>query len=62
MSRDEKGLKITVPGTLHINSPELKSKNAPMAVADVEGDFSAQVKIPGDLRPGAAPVPRSPLT
>lgn len=62
MSRDEKGLTITVPGRLHINSPELKSKNAPMALADVEGDFIAQVKIAGDLRPGSEPVRRSPFT
>lgn len=62
MSRDEKGLSITVPGKLHINSPELKSKNAPMALADVDGDFIAQVKISGDLRPGSEPVRRSPFT
>ncbi|MEJ7638454.1 MAG: trypsin-like peptidase domain-containing protein [Singulisphaera sp.] len=62
LSRDEKGLTITIPGRLHINSPELKSKNAPMALADIDGDFIAQVKIPGDLRPGSVPVRRSPFT
>ncbi len=59
---DAKGITINVPATLHILSPELKTKNAPMMLGDVEGDFVARVKIPGDLRPGTEPVRKLPFT
>lgn len=60
--KDAKGITINVPGTLHILSPELKTKNAPMMLGEVEGDFVARVKIPGDLRPGTDAVRKLPFT
>jgi regulation of enolase protein 1 (concanavalin A-like superfamily) len=48
-------LSITVPATPHDLSAELGQVNSPRVLQDVEGDFSARVKVCGALRPAAAP-------
>ncbi len=55
-SRDAGSLTIDVPSGVHMLSDELDIKNAPMALADVEGDFLAQVKVPSNLLPGTDPA------
>ena len=55
-TREGKSITIHIPGTVHILSPELKKKNAPMMVGDIEGDFVARVRIPADFSPGTEPV------
>jgi len=58
---DPTGLTIALPGKLHVLSPELNTKNSPMALIDVEGDFVAQVKIAGEVMPGRTPVEKMPF-
>jgi regulation of enolase protein 1 (concanavalin A-like superfamily) len=48
------GLTVSVPGTPHDLSAELLRVNAPRALWDATGDFTALVKVTGTLRPGAA--------
>jgi hypothetical protein len=54
-------LKIEVPGKLHTLSPEIVTRankplhNAPMSLADVNGDFIAIVEIIGEIAPGSEP-------
>lgn len=55
-------LAVNVPGTLHILSPDLKSKNAPRLVTPVRGDFTATVKVIGRISPGTNPLPLLPFT
>jgi regulation of enolase protein 1 (concanavalin A-like superfamily) len=59
---DGTGLNVTLPGTLHLLSPDLNLKNAPRMMSFVEGDFVAAVKIPGRILPGTKPVGRLPFT
>jgi regulation of enolase protein 1 (concanavalin A-like superfamily) len=47
-------LTIQVPPTPHDLSIELGRTNAPRMLREVEGDFSIQVKVCGDIRPMAA--------
>ena len=58
---DATGLTISVPGKLHVLSPELNIKNSPMVLIDVEGDFVAQVKVAGEVMPGRTPVEKMPF-
>jgi S1-C subfamily serine protease len=59
---DSAKVKIEIPGKLHTNSPyvvtrknkKLPLHNAPMTVAEVEGDFAAIVEVTGEIRPGSA--------
>ncbi len=44
-------LTIGVPGSPHDLSAELERMNAPRVVRDVSGDFIAQVKVEGNVRP-----------
>jgi regulation of enolase protein 1 (concanavalin A-like superfamily) len=61
LDKDEKSLKIRidVPGKLHSNSPEIQVRknepvqNAPMTLAEVDGDFLATVTVTGEINPGA---------
>ena len=53
---DVNGLTIALPGKLHVLSPELDTKNSPMALIDVEGNFIARVKVAGEVMPGRTPV------
>ena len=61
MSRDEQSVSISVPGKLHILSPQIKDKtnkgvkNAPMILSEVDGDFVAHIKVAGDMLPGTDP-------
>ena len=55
---EENGLTIRLPGTPHDLTAELGRVNAPRVLQEVEGDFVAQVKVCGTLRPTApASVP-----
>jgi len=54
-------LLITVPGTLHDLNPRNNKINAPFVLQEIEGDFSAQVKVSGDFQPGEkSTAPNSP--
>ena len=63
LDKDEKTFKvrIDIPGKLHTISPEIAVRkntpihNAPMTLADVDGDFLAQVSVTGDMNPGDKP-------
>jgi regulation of enolase protein 1 (concanavalin A-like superfamily) len=48
------GLTVSVPGTAHDLSAELLRVNAPRALWDATGDFTAEVRVTGVFRPGAA--------
>jgi regulation of enolase protein 1 (concanavalin A-like superfamily) len=61
LDKDEKSLKIhiDVPGKLHTLSPEILGRNktqpmhnSPMTLAEVDGDFLAQVDVVGEIKPG----------
>lgn len=62
LQKDRQGLTISIPGRLHLNSPEFHSKNAPMALMDIKGDFAVQVKVPGKMQPGTQTVSKVPFT
>jgi len=59
---DNAKVKIEIPGKLHTLSPyvvtrknkKLPLHNAPMTVAEVEGDFAAIVEVTGEIRPGTS--------
>jgi hypothetical protein len=63
LDKDESSFKIRieVPGKLHTLSPEFVVRknqpvhNAPMTLADVDGDFAALVEVTGEISPGANP-------
>jgi len=57
--KDDEGLTITVPPGLHIFKGNVV--NAARALTDVTGDFVAEVKISGELRPGTTPVENLPF-
>jgi hypothetical protein len=48
---DGRKVVIKVPGKLHDLSPTQGRINAPTVLADIGGDFLAQVKVPGDIHP-----------
>jgi len=62
-TKDEENykFKIEIPGKLHTLSPELTTRknrkvslhNAPIILADVEGDFAAMVEVTGEISPGS---------
>jgi S1-C subfamily serine protease/regulation of enolase protein 1 (concanavalin A-like superfamily) len=56
MSRDGDAVVIDVPAGIHLPGPVFASRPAPMVLADVEGDFAAQVRVTGALLPGTEPV------
>ncbi|MGO9469812.1 MAG: trypsin-like peptidase domain-containing protein [Isosphaeraceae bacterium] len=59
---DSAKLKIEIPGKLHTLSPHVVTRrnkklplhNAPMTLAEVEGDFAAIVEVTGDISPGTS--------
>lgn len=65
--KDEESLmvRIDMPGKLYALDPRLANKqnipihNAPITLADVEGDFAAFVAVGGDIDPGTSP-PKDP--
>ncbi len=62
LMKDANGLTISLPGKLHVLSPELDTKNSPMAlIAAVQGDFLARVKVAGEVMPGRTPVEKMPF-
>jgi hypothetical protein len=51
--RPEKGqVTITIPGTHHNLNPLIGRNNAPRVLREVEGDFTAQVRVTGEFDPG----------
>jgi regulation of enolase protein 1 (concanavalin A-like superfamily) len=56
LTADARGFTLSVPGAVHVLSPELGVKNAPRALAKVEGDFQAEVTISGTMRPDPKPA------
>ena len=48
-------LTIEVPAGVRVLSTQLDVHNAPMTLADVEGDFIAQVRVTGSMIPGTDP-------
>jgi regulation of enolase protein 1 (concanavalin A-like superfamily) len=59
---DGTGMTMTIPGVLHVLSPDLGLKNAPRLMAEVKGDFVAMVKVPGRILPGTKPFGKLPFT
>jgi regulation of enolase protein 1 (concanavalin A-like superfamily) len=55
LQRDAKSLTIEVPAGVRMLSNELDVHNAPMTLADVDGDFVAQVRVAGGMVPGTDP-------
>jgi regulation of enolase protein 1 (concanavalin A-like superfamily) len=55
MQRDANSLTIEVPAGVRMLSNELDVRNAPMTLAEVEGDFVAVVKVAGNMIPGTDP-------
>lgn len=49
-------LTIEVPGTVHDLYPQAGRMNAPRVMRQVEGDFSARVKVTGPPSPGTEPA------
>ncbi len=54
LDRERDRLKIRVPGTPHVLTPEVPQlpMNAPRVVRSVRGDFTASVRVLGRLEPG----------
>jgi regulation of enolase protein 1 (concanavalin A-like superfamily) len=59
--REEGAVIAAVPAGIHILSPELKHKDAPMSLAEVTGDFEIQVRVAGGIRPGSSPLKDVPV-
>ena len=55
-------LTIQVAAGPHIFDPARDIADAPRALAEVEGDFTADVKVLGDLQPGTVPLKGLPFT
>jgi regulation of enolase protein 1 (concanavalin A-like superfamily) len=55
VQREGNTLSIEVPAGVRLLSPELDVHNAPMTLADVEGDFITQVRVVGNRIPGTEP-------
>lgn len=50
---------IEVPGTVHELLPPPRKTNAPRVLGPVEGDFVAEVRVTGEVRPADPPAPSS---
>jgi regulation of enolase protein 1 (concanavalin A-like superfamily) len=55
LQRDANSLTIEVPAGVRMMSNQLDVHNAPMTLADVDGDFVAQVRVTGSMVPGTDP-------
>jgi S1-C subfamily serine protease/regulation of enolase protein 1 (concanavalin A-like superfamily) len=55
VQRTPDSLTIEVPAGVRLLSLQLDVHNAPMMLADVEGDFIAQVRVTGNMIPGTTP-------
>jgi regulation of enolase protein 1 (concanavalin A-like superfamily) len=60
--REAEGVTIVVPAALHIFGPDGKVNNSPRAMTEVAGDFVAQVKVIGNIKPGTKPLKDVPFT
>jgi regulation of enolase protein 1 (concanavalin A-like superfamily) len=47
-----KALVMSIPGSLHDLNADIDKYNAPRVLREVEGNFSIQVKVVGDFKPG----------
>jgi S1-C subfamily serine protease len=56
LTRSDSSVTIDVPAGVHLLSPELDVKNAPVITAGIEGDFVAIVKVSGAMAPGNEPT------
>jgi regulation of enolase protein 1 (concanavalin A-like superfamily) len=56
VSADAEGVTLIVPGKAHVFDPTVEEKTAPRALTEVDGDFTVQVKILGNIRPGTKPL------
>lgn len=56
LTRREDTLTIEVPPGAYALGPEFFPRGAPMALADVEGDFDIRVQVDGAMIPGLEPV------
>ena len=52
-TRDKEALTIEAPGKDHDLGVERGLMNSPRLLRDVEGDFTAQVRVGGDFRPSS---------
>ena len=50
-------LLISIPGSLHVLSPQLHKFNAPRLLSTIKGDFTALVAVTGGIMPGTDPLP-----
>ena len=62
VQRDGKSVTFQIPPTLHIFHPDGNVNDAPRALMDTTGDFVAQVKVAGSIKPGTTPFPQVPFT
>ncbi len=61
-SRNQGGaIIVTVPAGIHILSPELNHRDAPMSVMEVSGDFEVRVTVGGGIKPGSKPLKDLPI-
>jgi regulation of enolase protein 1 (concanavalin A-like superfamily) len=52
---------LTIPASPHVFVPGTENHTAPRLLAEVEGDFLAQVTISGPIRPGTQPLANLPF-
>src|SRR5260370_32510067 len=52
LKHEKKKLTVTVPGGTHDLNQAIGGMKAPRVLQEVEGDFTAQVKVTGDFKPG----------
>jgi len=62
VQREARGVIIQIPPTPHAFDPDRNVADAPRALMDVSGDFVAQVKVSGSIKPGPVPLPGLPFT
>ncbi|MHC5536909.1 DUF1349 domain-containing protein [Singulisphaera rosea] len=62
VSKEGRGIEIFVPASLHVLDPTRGIADSPRALVEVNGDFVAQVKVPGMIEPGTASIGDWPLT
>lgn len=59
---EDGALSIIVPNQPHIYDPDAKIVSAPRALVEVDGDFMAEVKVSGEIKPGTKPVAKAAFT
>ena len=54
-------VEIKVPGKSHDFAAELRLQNSPRVLQEIKGDFIAEVKVSGELKPGGTIVESGPV-